>query len=346
MKIRNLNRVSRFRIFERWAPDASFDGFSDVNIIYAGNGSGKSTFAEILDPERSQAAWAAGVEVELVDSSSVTRACRDASDPVWNNIALFNRHYVLNSINFEAGTARSMLALGPESADRKQRLTAAAERIGELEAARPEAVQNVSRSQQVAPQIATSTARTIHNSLSGVQGYGRNYTALNVKASLEEGYSDGEREALDPDVLRELTKDRAPDLLVLPEEPTRPPLTRSQVDELISESPIRSRHDRISGNARNLNWVRTGAELHDAGDQCLFCEGDVSSERLRLLADLIDASRDSFVGRLLVGQGELGSTIAPLDQWSAELPLAGALYADLQVEYAAVSAALRELSVC
>lgn len=334
MKIGNLNRVARFRLFERWTPDPAFGGFSDVNIIYAGNGSGKSTFAEVLNPERSVDAWAAGVEVELTGPpGSPARSCRDASDPVWKKVALFNRDYVRASINFEAGTAKSVLALGRESADRKQRLAYTNAKIDELEAARPAALQNVRRSQQTAPGIATNTARVIHNALSSVAGYGRGYTASNVKAALDEAYSDKKRATLDPDALRDVATDRAPDLLRRLAAPERPSMTVAQVDALVAESPTPSTEDRILGSPTHLDWVKTGTELHDADDECMFCLGPVTAERLRDLADVIDASLDSLVGRVRGAQDDLRATLTALDEWNSGLPAAADLYADLQAEY-------------
>jgi hypothetical protein len=62
------------------------------------------------------------------------------------------------------------------------------------------------------------------------------------------------------------------------------------LSDLLAETPTRVAITALEGNPTAQAWVERGLELHEGLDHCLFCAGDVTSERRAQLARHFDES--------------------------------------------------------
>jgi hypothetical protein len=193
LRIENVRSIKKFRIFQGWNCPSTFAGFSDINLIYANNGTGKSTLASLFSPSQSPDGWAAGVTLEVSEQGQQTRDVISAQDPLWDRVSVFNKAYVAECFDFEVGEAKALLAIGKANVDREKDLRAARVRLDEL--ARDARVLEKAAKQKEAtpPAILKNIGTLVASTLGGVEGYGRGYNARTVLSRLPQAMAPEER---------------------------------------------------------------------------------------------------------------------------------------------------------
>lgn len=309
--------IDRFRYFRDWTSSEDDDkhSFGRRTVIYGPNGSGKSTVADLFHRiELAQLGADApsgelnGVVFELTDGSATWTQRGDEEFPP---VAVFGRRYVERNLRraFEDPDAvgEALYVIGPEQVEIDKQIE---ESVARLEAKEEELSRQKSEV-RAATKVVEARTEAIQGELNAFLGryasntYNKTYfnktkvARLIAEHASTEALSDTELEALQ----RELEAD-------FDEQVTLPSLP--ELDELNQQLEVLAAHDvtaraieRLANNHELAEWAHRGLALHDAGDRCAFCDGEVRKERLGELGQHFDRSYLELESKLEAAKGEV-----------------------------------------
>ncbi|MDN4640607.1 AAA family ATPase [Agreia sp. PsM10] len=306
------------------------------SIIYGHNGSGKSTFAELLlsladDAPATQMIW------EDEDKARLTVSEEDGSPSP--SMAVFTRKWVDDNLAdfLDGESASGIVTLGSEAIHAKEEEAQLVVEIAELRAAEAEANSQVIAAEKLADQLAADVQSQIVNQLRpfDYEYYTRN--RFNLPKVKEELRKYGEVFPSANEHAAALVKLAEPSLKSIPvtlDPPSASVIGLDGVGALLGESPMRLAIDALEGNPPAQTWVEEGLSLHESRDDCLFCGKRFDDARRKELAEHFDASwlrLRTMANDLLRG---VGFATNALEQWLFRLPDASELTTDLQRPYA------------
>ncbi|WP_126244376.1 AAA family ATPase [Chitinophaga rhizosphaerae] len=122
--IKSINKIHGFRIFQDFTRSSSLSDFSKYNLFYGWNGSGKSTFSNLLQYVEEKSIpdehLDAKFEIELADKQKLTNGASLSSNSL--KLKVFNKYFVAENINFEEQGAKSILLVSKERIEEKAKL--------------------------------------------------------------------------------------------------------------------------------------------------------------------------------------------------------------------------------
>lgn len=349
--IHKINKVSNYRIFQNWQPDGDVV-FARVNLIYGQNGSGKSTFANLLAGCAANATNESEPHSdnnEEANSGLQLLATHDAGKSffqvslddreLWGRVRVFNKDFVHRSLRFEEPNGPSpeaLLTIGKRLAD-------AAEKIEELRPQLDEARQKLATANttwtttnDTINNRASDIARQVTTDLSGAPDFNpRSYNRRNVKKLLARFDSDPTVLAADTTNLlvdRELATGRAMRPVPLR---LRETLLEQEVLEdvrvllsanILSNTLIRE----LVGHSDRSKWVQEGILLHHHLEKCLFCGQELTSDRIKALNSHFDESFKNLqndIDKLII---RLQKSEATSKSYLDAFPARSEIYEDLQ----------------
>ena len=304
-----------------------------ATIVYGHNGSGKSTLAELL-LSLGEGQAATSVLWEQDDQRRVN-VPSGGSGP--SSIAVFTRAWVdANLSEFLAGeNANAIVTLGQAAIDSKEKekeLEAEIERLQD-HASKSEEVRR--KTQQKVDKLVRDVQNRIVDELQrfDYNHYSKNrYSVVKVSEMLSSVRGDFPDDGAHADALVRLGEgapSTVPDVASPPTELER----LHELGPILSRTPTRVAIEALETSPRAQDWVEQGLLLHEAEEDCLFCDGALSVERREQLARHFDESwlqirRDAqqFVARA-------GEQKKALLAWLETLPAHSALSSDLQAAY-------------
>ncbi|MCZ4589165.1 AAA family ATPase [Rhodococcus opacus] len=333
MKIVSVDEVKDFRIFSKWSPDKDSPPFDHVTLVHANNGSGKSTLASLLNPVTSAGAWQAGATI-TVSEGDVTRRVTEPDDLCWQNVVVFDAHYVENSVRVKEGATKALLALGLDAVQRQRDLETAQAALEDATDAL-----GINRGDKRTAEAAEKTllraiGTEVFNALKVRPEYGRGYDARQVRKEIDTALGDDERADLDELALLERARARQEDPVREPRDLPATPLTLAEVRTLISEIPSASSIEMSKMPLHVRDWLAVGVELHQSLDHCTFCTGVVTRDRLDALGQLLSEAESSLSERARQAARKLEDHVELVRSAIQGLPPEGArVYADLRERY-------------
>lgn len=304
-------------------------------MIYGHNGSGKSTFAELV---LGLAEGASPTTVVWEDDSRRRSSVDTASALRSARVAVFTRRWVEDNLSefLDGQSASAIVTLGKDAINAKDEEKALVDEIRELR----ERAEQVANMQKIAADKVSRLARLVQDriiselrefdydfysrsrfSITRVSDYLRNYNGKfpDVNAHAEALKRLGERE---PSMVSEV-----------PPLPVSPRGSAAAVAALLSETPTRVAIAALDGNPPAQAWVEQGVRLHVDVDHCLYCDGEISQARRQELARHFDESwlriRRAAQDALTASSQEREALLA----WRKALPAGMELDADLQPAY-------------
>ncbi|MCI0142085.1 AAA family ATPase [Arthrobacter bambusae] len=342
MRIENVRSIKNFRIFQNWSPSSDFTGFSDINLIYANNGTGKSTLASLLSPAQSPDAWEAGVSVEVSGKGiTETRTVVSSEDAFWDRMSVFNKDYVADCFDFSVGEAKALLAIGKANANREKELRAARTRLDDLSRLTDSLTKEAKRKQALPNAILKSIGTLVTSTLGGVDGYGRGYDARNVLKRLPFAMPLEERSDFRTE--EEIAKAQSTFLkeVDIPLISAIEPLSCSTISGVFERIPTARVIDTLAAHPERAAWVQQGLDLHNHEHVCLFCTGELSQERLEALNRHFDSSSRELQNDLRLLGKQLEALVASLGKLHALFPESGLLYPEFRTEYDLLRSSLK-----
>jgi wobble nucleotide-excising tRNase len=303
--ITRINQVREYRVFQRWAWTHDVPDFSAVNLIYGINGTGKSTLASLLRGTISDEAWQTGLDVSITDDDGRQRKAAAATDPIWQNIRVFNRDYIDTNLKFDeqsGSSAAPLLVLGQQRVEQEEELAKTQRRLDAIADELPKSREQLKKDKSARDLLATDTARLVGQELGSLGGrYApRSYNAATVKQVLNSAPSKQESTGatkVSDDLLLVQSDSKQP--VSIP-----PVVAFSLVDiadatrAVLVESAVSTAIASLVDNPDHARWVQNGLSLHEHRDTCIFCEGPLTEGRRHALASHFDESLRNLEARI------------------------------------------------
>lgn len=257
--------------------------FGESSFLYGSNGSGKSTLGSFFykcSTEGSPCSFT------WTDGDGEQHSVARSEFPEWGTLHVFNDDWIEENISglFDKGESRGIVTLGADAAKAQEREDELRRQLDEVEA-ECSRHRNTSHAQWDATgRLLKRTSNEIYDSLHHLDSsYSRSkYSVPNIKGRLQRG---------DYKVLDEATVDA---LRQKSAEVRQPPLGVPEIDlpscrkiddvaaflaRPVANQPV---IDFKSASEREA-WARGGLAIHDVGDECSFCGGKVTADRMQLL---------------------------------------------------------------
>lgn len=343
--IKRIVRIDGIGLFRRWQPGDDSASFERINVVYGGNGTGKSSIARAFGEAAAQST-ASTLHVSVEDGDTL-RHVTSSEDPFWTRVRVFNQAYVENNLSFGAdrSDAAPLLVLGQENVGREERLARIAERLEVIESEERLAVEDAERARHAKDRLATTTAKTIHSELQHVSPrYGRAYNRRQVKTLLD-AFPTRFDQSLDEVISTYLGAAR-------PQKMEPVPLLASvgegvlplvaEVGHALATSVSNVVLDDLTQHPEDSTWVSEGVSRHEDRERCLFCGGVVTDERRSALAAHFDGRFRQLERTLDALDGRVAAVIAAQQTVISSAPAANLLYPPLRDSYGELLARVRE----
>lgn len=349
--VKRLNSVDGFRAISQWLPGEDLEDFTRLNLIYGVNGSGKTTFSDLLrqagldEPRK----WQVTLTAESSDGE--TRRVSSRADSLWKQVLVFNESYVAENLEFNAASGprtTAHLTLGKNAIEHEHRR---AELEREIEHARDASSRLAKRSNERESELKNlvkDTATSIGRELGPIGGrYNqRSYNAGTLRplldtlmsAELAQGDSDNSLEE-DLQVVQQQAMNAVP-------EPNSPVLQlahhRTSVQRSLQATPTSITIDELILEPQANRWVQAGISLHETRDSCHFCKGSITEERRAALLGHFDESLSRLQNDLQSEKASIEQQVASLKTFARSLPAAQEIAASKRSIYSNEVASLTE----
>lgn len=304
-------------------------------VVYGHNGSGKSTLSELL---LSLAEGTCAVDVGWEDEQKHrTTINTDRVDPA-PSMAVFTRKWVEANLSafLDGANASAIVTLGKEAIDAKDEENRLTEEIEKLRSEAAEAV----KQQQVADEKVEKLARGLQGRIvSELKQFDYSHFTKNRYSvpKVQDDLRKYEGEFPNGDTYAEALTRLGEGAPIPAAEVVGPPATvagpLARLSDILAETPTRVAIKALEGSPASQAWVERGLVLHEALNHCLFCAGQVSSERRAQLARHFDESWLQIRGKAKDLVDAVVDEKRKLAAWLAALPTATSLASELRLAY-------------
>lgn len=337
--LRRIEHVEDSGIFQdfRW-PNGCPD-FRRINVVYGGNGSGKTSLACALDRARHDPAKRDGIKLQVEDDGGARTTSGD--DAVFDRIYVFSADFVRRNHRFgepKGPEMSAVLTVGERSAEAEDQLITLREQQGSLTGEIDELVKSVSGLDRRRSALLSRASESVVGDLTKLGGMYQSkshYTVRKVEERLV-----AQRNDLKVLSTEELSAAR--ELINAPKQDTIDGFScHIQIRESLPSAATAALErtaatvilDTLDAHPQASKWVSEGSELHRQLGDCIFCGGQLTSERKQA----IDAH---FSGEVASLESEVRTLLSEVDEIrrcagsvAVALPSKSALYADLQPGY-------------
>lgn len=304
-------------------------------IVYGHNGSGKSTLSELL-LSLAQGACATGIVWEDEQKRRTNVIAGGVSPSA--SMAVFTRKWVEANLSafLDGAGASAIVTLGKEAIDAKDEENRLVEEINKLR----DDAKETAKQQKAADDKVEKLARGLQDRIvSELKEFDYNhftknrYSVPKVQDDLrkykgEVPDSNAHAEALKR--LGEGAPSAVPDVVA---PPAGVASLLVSLAEVLAETPIRVAINALAGNPSAQAWVEQGLVLHEDLDHCLFCAGEVTSDRRDELARHFDESWLQVRSKAKKLVDAVTGEKRELAAWHAALPPTTSLASELQSVY-------------
>lgn len=310
--IKRLEWIRDCGIFQDYQWDSDLPDLARINVIYGGNGAGKSSLARALDGTRNVPDGFGRVSLTIQDTNG-TRTTEGNDDGLYERIHVFSSSFVERSHSFNTDTVdmSAVLTLGERSVESDRRLEALRPIIDAKTAEHTAATE---RAEEFGRQLNREYERVADSVVSAASRAGNRYRARGTYRTdvverayagshegwrlLSESDLEAKRSLVQSDNRTELPE---VDLQVIP-----PEGVAERISHALQATPETLILDTLEAHPQASAWVQEGQHLHEGTGTCIFCGSPLSKERIALIERHFSGS----VSRL---QAELRHIIELLD---------------------------------
>lgn len=340
---RRFETIKGCGIFEDFRWDSDTPDFERINLIYGGNGSGKTSLARALETLSSGGSGYTKVSFAMSDEDKISssRSSAQQPDPEFDRVFVFSDGYVAENHDFSAeAEVEAVLTLGKRTLEDERRLTELRD-LREALNVKLEVARKAERDAgKVLEDAYTSFSRSVVAALSRAGGSYKsnaNFNAAVAKRKFE-GSHTGWIELGEVDKAADLatinSDERQEVSFTAHSFVVRDGLQRDVLAAL-EETPVAVVLDTLQRHPEATSWVEEGRHLHGKSTQCLYCGGALSAERKRQVeqhfSDEVERVQGS-IDRLLL---EVKQAEVDLQGLLGDGAIAGSLFADLRAAFTA-----------
>lgn len=327
MLIKQIKKVTNTGIFQNYTSKSSETDLYRYNLVYGFNGSGKTTLSRLfssLELGKISDHLPTNTQFEFCLSNGENITHNKNIDRLVNNIAVFNSDYVDENFSWKEGAAKPIFYVGREQNEIGKQLKEQEKNIVYTQSNINKYTQLVKRSDEVSREFKLETAKNISIAV--------NLRTYNARA-LDKDYAQtkyGKNNLLDEDRFREYRKllSQSEPLPIIENIPIKK-LSQINLTDFVIE--VHKSLGKTVGNlaAANLekheemlNWVLKGYSYHDKLklNSCIFCQGELSENRKKNLAYIIDANLDQIIIEVNNGITLVNETKALIQETLNSLP--------------------------
>lgn len=334
MKICRIKSIRSAAIFDNFNSSTEMPDFSNQNLIYGFNGSGKSILSRLF------ASLGHASPADLLPTGcSYSIRLNDGVDlgpftehPIADDILVFNTDFVAQNLSWTDAKAKPVFYLGKEQSEIPERLAKLKGELNALENAKASSTQLYATQQSAFSQFKTDQARIIATEL----GLGRTYNAPNFKGDCD-NFEPVDDEHLTDDALvalRSLVRAEVPLPRLKEIDEIHNQLTglRQSSQSLVKSSFSARALQELQGHESMVGWVMDGFQYHRQNDleHCLFCGENLTQDRLEKLSEALDDKFEQLIRSVKLKDQELDDFRDSLELLENNLPRPNEISADLR----------------
>lgn len=295
--IQQISKLKNFGIFQDYKPSKDLKPFTQYNLFYGWNGSGKSTVAKLffsLADKKNHDHFANGeFTIQVKDESDISHK-NITSNTL--NIRVFNRDFIDRNVNFEESKANSILILSEEKKEEMDRYN---KLQSEYEAKDVDAKLKSKVYEKAVEDLKKNLSKWASNIkksfelIETTNSYYLNYDRTKLSVFIKDNRSKIKKDSI-------LTSEEVKDLknAIKPTQKSDIGIDTLQqivvfetvslfslLENLLSRSIISKQIDRLTANLDINQWVKEGLDIHlkHNSTECEFCKQQLHDERIEEL---------------------------------------------------------------
>ena len=349
--LKRIEWIKDCGIFEDYQWDRGLPDLGRFNVIYGGNGAGKTSLARALDGIRSAPRGFEQVSIAIEDEQGA-RTTEGSDDGLFDRVLVFCEDFVNRNhrLTTDEADLSAVLTIGERSVEADRRLAdlrpALALKVDEQAAAttRVQALgRDLSREhERIAESVVAAASRA----------EGRYRSRASYRVDVVERAFAGPRDnwtlldetALASKLLLVQSDNRTEITVAIPDLAPSDGFV-DRITDALRTTPVTLVLDTLAAHAHATPWVQEGQHLHEGVDTCIFCGSPISTERKAQIERHFSDSVSRLQDDLEVALVELEGLVRRTNQAVTEIPDSGLLFADLRASFEASAAAFRGLAV-
>lgn len=294
-----ISRLAQFKnagVWNDYSDSQGKNAFGKRNLIFGFNGSGKTTLSRIfasLEANNVEEKLPPTCEFIFEFSNKKKASAKDLSHPLKNNILVFNDDFVERNLLWSDSSANPIFYISKDSVEAVKELESVETKLGvESETLKKNRADEAKINTDFG-KFKTSAATRVRE-LANVTKLSQTFT----KSHLEKEYANHEFNPEDllseteVATLKEVVNQSRP----LPKIEFELNVSSGLFDKiqkavvLLSKTPSATLTADIKANIDALEWIGEGHKRHSHNQlkNCLFCENEISQDRMNYLASLFD----------------------------------------------------------
>lgn len=284
--IKRINHIKNFGVFQNYRRTGDIQDFTNLNIIYGWNYSGKTTISRIFQhferTEKNPDYSSAEFELENHNGDKFNEQKQNIDDRI---IRTFNADFIKNNLKWDGSSfdAIQVLLLGEDAIEAEKAIKEKTERLNRYSEKKKEVRGVIDNLNNAILDGLSNKASQIKTTLRLVSAY----TRTHIKPVFDEIKTDYKSHLLSTtDVAKLLPVATASDtdkLPILTEYNPTLSLTENikEVKELVKQVPELSKTiDYFVQNPEVANWVEKGLPIHKEKSSCEFCGNTIEQDRI------------------------------------------------------------------
>jgi len=307
MRISRITKIKDYRIFRDFAWPGDLHSFSQFNVIYGWNWSGKTTLSSLFACLQNKTVLTEGqVEFELDNGSTFTGdEIPSANVPA---IRVFNRNFIAKTVDTIQlnKDLTPIYFIGEENIEKQRQAEGLKSELEKTRDAVSKEQANKNKVERDLDNYCIEKGRLIKEALLGSSDYA-NYD----KRSFREAIKRLKTISPQPKPLSDEEKERLRKQKELQPKPDIPKLAvtipdlgllRMKTEEILKRSVVSQVMDELVRDMEVGKWVQTGLMLHKGQRQtnaCRFCGNNISPERLAKIEGHFNDAFTSFMREIV-----------------------------------------------
>lgn len=339
MKIQRVNNIVGYRVFRHFRWPATLDDFSDYNLIYGWNGTGKTTFSNIFRCLERRKQLPEGNAQVIIDGRTVTDKEFNV-DSTLPMVKVFNKEFVEENIFNATDNISPIFILGKDSIDKQKEIQGKTKELESKKGLLTKKSSDLTAAENALDTFCISQGKLIKELLrsSGTNPYS-NYNKASFRDKCDELV---EKDDLSKFLLSESEKesykkqkDGTPkekvDLISFSFQNLEKLL--SEAEEILKKTVVSKIIDRLKQNPKIEQWVEDGLQIHKEKEAalCLFCEQPIPEGHIQKLEGHFNDEFKALASDISALVERIEAHIKDADLFGA--PGKADLYDHLQAEY-------------
>lgn len=342
--IQQISKLKNFGIFQDYKSSRDLKPFTQYNLFYGWNGSGKSTIAKLffsLADKKIHIHFENGeFTIQIKKQSDISH--KNITENTLN-IRVFSRDFIDRNVNFEESKANSILILSEEKRDEMDKYKNLQMEYEAKDSDTKLKSKTYEKAVEYLKKNLTKWASNIKKSFELIEttnSYYLNYDRTKLSYFIKENKTQIKKNSiLSPDEVKDLKSAIKPtqknDIgfeTIREIEVSQTVSLFSRLEILLSKSIVSKQIDRLTTNPEINQWVKAGLDIHlkHNSTECEFCHQKLPDERIIELNNHFSKAYSDLLSDIQDVSDEIASLLKSVD---IKIPETLELYDEFQSEF-------------